>query len=109
LRGIEAVTAADGGPVGVRDVALAPARRPTPRAVVLIARADAVRECHVVADDVGLPDRERVQEVPIAALVPRLRHTAVVTDDDVIPIVWIDPHRVRFNVYADGRLTDAFA
>ena len=109
LRRVEAVAAADRGPVGVGQLTLAPPRRPAPGTVVLIAGADAVGVVHVVADDVGLPDRERVQEVPVAALVPRLRHPAVVADDDVVGVVGIDPHRVMIDVNAHGRIADRLA
>src|ERR1041385_1190361 len=44
LRRVEAVPAADGRPIGVGDVALAPPRRPAPGAVVLEAGADADRK-----------------------------------------------------------------
>src|SRR2546429_642826 len=46
-----------------------------------VARADVVRKAHVVADDVGLADRERVQELPVAAFVPRLRDAAVRSEE----------------------------
>src|SRR5438093_46959 len=57
---VEAVAAANGRPIGVREVALAPPRGAAPGAVVLESRADAVGEIQVVADDVRLPDRERI-------------------------------------------------
>src|SRR3989441_1683754 len=63
----------------------------------------------VVADDVGLADRERVQELPVAAFVPRLRDAAIVADDDVTGIVRVDPHRVVVDVNADGRVADRLA
>ena len=109
LRRVKAVATADGGPVGVGDVALTAARRSAPRAVVLIAGADAVGEVHVVADDVRLADRERVQEVPVAALVPRLRDPTIVAHDDVTGIVGIDPHRVVVDVNPDCRVADRLA
>ena len=109
LRGVEAVAAADGGPIGVGNLALPPPRRAAPGAVVLEAGTDVVREAHVVTDDVGLSDWERVQEFPIAAFVPCLRHAAVVADDHVTGIGGIDPHRVMVDVNADRRVADRLA
>src|SRR2546429_6368072 len=74
-----------------------------------VARADVVRKAHVVADDVGLADPERVQELPVAAFVPRLRDAAVVADEDVTGIVRVDPHRMVVDVNADGRVADRLA
>ena len=56
-----------------------------------------------------MADRERVQELPVATLVPRLRHAAVVAGDDVVGIVRIDPHGVVIDVNADGGVADRLA
>ena len=84
LRRVEAVAAADGEPVAVGDRAAALAARPAPAAVVLQPAAHAVRHRHVVADLVELPDRDAIEEVVVAAAVPRLRDAAVVADDEVL-------------------------
>ena len=109
LRGVEAVAAADRDPVAVVDRAVAVAARPAPRAVVLQSRADVIRERHIVADDVRLRDGDHVEELEVPAAVPRLRHAAVVADDEVTRVVGIDPHGVVIHVDALRRVADGLA
>ena len=88
--------------------AAAPAR-PAPRAVVLRAAADVVRHGHVERDVVVLADRELVHRIPVAARVPRLRHAAVVADDDVRRVLRVDPHRVMVDVHVVRRVARRLA
>ena len=83
--------------------------RPAPRAVVLQPRAHVIRERHVVADDVRLRQGDHVQEHKVSAAVPRLRHAAVVADDEVTRVVGIDPHGVVIHVDALRRVADGLA
>src|SRR5690349_20598821 len=99
LRRVEAVAAGDREPVGVGDRTVLATTRPAPRAVVLRAAADVVRDLEVVADVVELAARQVRREIIVAAAVPGDRDPTVVTDDEVVGVVRIDPHRVVVDVY----------
>ena len=68
-----------------------------------------IRHLHVETDRVELADVDLVQNVVVATPVPRLRHATVVTDDDVLGIVRVDPHRVVVHVNALRRIARRLA
>src|SRR6185369_1880669 len=93
---VETIAAADAIPVSVRDAVLKAARLTwtTPRAVVLQTTVDVVRLTHVDADRVELRGGNRVDELPRRALIIACVQAAVVSDHQVVAVVWIDPDRV---------------
>src|SRR5205085_10668860 len=71
--------------------------------------ADAIRLLEVVAHLIELSDREDVGEIVRPTLVPGDRDSAVVTNDEVCGISWIDPHRVPVSMNAQRTATIALA
>ncbi len=93
----------------IRDRPAREATRTTPTAVVLESAAYTVRHLHVVAHGIELPQRHGVDEVVVAAPVPRLGDSTVVPHDEVFGIVGIDPHGVVINVHAHGGVPHSLA
>ena len=84
-------------PQAIRHAARARAGR-GPRAVVLQTAVHVVRNVHVVADVIELPDRDVLARPPRVAAVERQVHAAVGADDDELGVLGIDPHRVQVAV-----------
>src|SRR5205085_5553034 len=65
--------------------------------------ADVVWHGEVVAHRVKLSDGQRIEELEVPAAIPALRNATVITDDNVLGIVRIDPHGVVIDVNAVSR------
>ena len=107
--GVEPVAAADVHPVLVADGAAHATTRTAPRPIVLQPTTDAIRNLHVVADRVELADVDDVHRVITSTPIPRLRHAAVIADNEMLRIIRIDPHRVMVDVDSDCRITRRLA
>ena len=99
LRGVKTVAAGNGVPVRQVDRPALAAARAAPRAIVLRAGADVVRDRHVVTDFVELGDRQVLHLHVVAALVERDGDAAVIGEGKALRVVRVDPQPVIVHVH----------